>query len=136
MIRMINRALRSPNPDAPEAVWIPHGLNNPTSAGPDDLYFFLKIHALRRGGERVVFILNDSRENAEAVYLNLSSLDEPPECFVARISDRAETDALRDFGTVPSGLLSVGSIPAQSMLAVHLGPDPLKGLREIQIQTS
>jgi len=133
MIRMINRALRSPNPDAPEAVWIPHGLNNPTSAGPDDLYFFLKIHALRRGGERVVFILNDSRENAEAVYLNLSSLDEPPECFVARISDRAETDALRDFGTVPSGLLSVGSIPAQSMLAVHLGPDPLKGLREIQI---
>lgn len=133
MIRMINRALRSPDSDAPEAVWMPHGLNNPTSAGPDDLYFFLKIHALRRGGERVVFILNDSRENAESVYLNLSSLDEPPECFVTRISDGSAPDALRGFGPVSSGLLPLGRIPAESMLAVHLGPDPLKGLRDIQI---
>ena len=133
MIRLINRALCLRPESGAETFWMPHGLNNPTSAGPDDLYFFLKIHALRGGDVVNLFILNDSDQKAESVFLNLASLDFSPEGFVARVSDQHDADRLHAYGSIQTGTLPLGCVPPRSLMSVRLGPDPLRGLQDIDL---
>lgn len=133
MIRMINRALRRDSECAPAPVWLQYGLNNPTSAGPDDLYFFLKIHVLRNGDAVFIFILNDSDQTAERVLLDTSSLDITPQTFVIRLSDKNHADQLHAYGSTGNEPLLIGKVPPQSLLTIRLGPDLLANMHRLRL---